>query len=395
MENQNQDDKNVQVAIRIRNLNAREKQDFAQVCVYKQDDKKVIIQNKEFIFDQIIGPQDNQKTVFELIGKKIANACLNGYNACLFAYGQTGSGKTYTMLGTEEEKGLIQRIINYIFAKLNIKGEPYIVHSQYFEIYMEEIIDLNIQQQQQQQNQKNQKNNNSIRVIEDINGVRVENLSSIQIDNHIQATEIIKKGQKNRHVSPTLMNAESSRSHSIFSMSICYKEKDAESGIVKEKLSKLNFVDLAGSERQKSTGATGQRLKEASQINQSLSCLGLVISSLVEGQKIISYRSSKLTHILKDCLGGNSRTLMVAAVSPASDSFAETLNTLKFAERVKKQDKNNNIIYEIQENGIWIKQFLQTSGFIDLISELRQKLGFDVQEISCVESAKDEEQRFS
>ncbi|KAL4454221.1 hypothetical protein ABPG74_012178 [Tetrahymena malaccensis] len=450
---------NVQVAIRIRGLNQREQDSLQTICVLKDDlikgrltighTNNAIVQDlKEFYYDQVFGPNDSQQALFENVGKQMALACLSGYNVCIFAYGQTGAGKTFTMMGNEEDKGLIQRILNFIFAKMKSRKQEFVIQSQYYEIYMEEIIDL-------YQPQKNK----NVRVIEDFNGVRVENLSTVQITNHQQAVELIQKGQKNRHIGATRMNAESSRSHSIFSMTINLKDKDPSSGVVRERSSKLHFVDLAGSERQKQTQATGQRLKEAAQINQSLSTLGIVIHALAEGQRKICYRNSKLTHILKDSLGGNSKTLMIANVSPSQDSYGETLSTLKFAERAKyiknralinekpsenlenlqkeiqslKEElqlaiKNNKLqqelitSYNIKKNEIsnsplisqeaqaspslteeekqmliksvdefqnWLREFLKESGFLDFIQELRQRMGININDMMCVESARD------
>jgi hypothetical protein len=273
------------------------------------------------------------------IGQPMAAKCLEGYNCTIFAYGQTGSGKTFTMQGAGldassygecEARGLQPRVFEYLFHKIREhcmdEEVQYLVKCQYFEIYNENIMDL----------LSPASGNLQIRV--DLKqGVFIDGITEEIVTCSEEAIEILKRGANNRHIGATNMNLESSRSHSVFSMTL--ESKSIQEGMSNIKQSKFHFVDLAGSESQKQTGATGDRLKEASNINKSLTVLGSVINSLVEiaeGKKVfIRYRDSKLTHLLKDSLGGNSKTCIVANISPSSVSFSETLSTLKFAARAK------------------------------------------------------------
>ncbi|KRX05245.1 P-loop containing nucleoside triphosphate hydrolase [Pseudocohnilembus persalinus] len=350
----NKDAENIQVMVRVRPLNQRERDEGAQSCVIQQDGntKQLVLQThsdqKTFNFDYVTDNKVTQDDIFHIVGKPITDACLEGYNACIFAYGQTGAGKTFTMQGKNLDegrdnpnRGLQPRVFDYLFGLINqIKKQKdieYLVKCSYLEIYNEQIKDLLSSEPSTQMN-----------VREDIKkGVYVENLTEEEAQNGQEAIDLLIKGACNRHVGATKMNAESSRSHSVFSIAI--QSKQIISGLNTTKGSKLHFVDLAGSERQKQTQAEGSRLKEAANINKSLTVLGIVINTLVENSggksRHVPYRDSKLTFILKDSLGGNSRTFMIAAISAANTSFPETLSTLKFAQRAK-QIKNNASINE-------------------------------------------------
>lgn len=334
---------NIQVVIRVRPLNERENKTQERKCLYKESDTQITTakeckEEKRFNYDWIIGEEGSQVDIYRKIGEPMTDACLQGYNCTIFAYGQTGAGKTYTMQGrniesaeqdSDEFKGLQPRVLEELFNRLRNEyqhGVDYLVRCSYYEIYNEQIMDL-----------LNPSSGN-LQVREDIKaGAFIEGITEEAVLTCADAIKILIRGARNRHIGSTNMNMESSRSHSVFSMVI--EQQRSREGVTNVMKSKINFVDLAGSERQKQTNAQGDRLKEATNINQSLSTLGKVIYSLVENSKgkntHISYRDSKLTRLLKDSLGGNSKTTIIANVSPAANSYGETLSTLKFAERAK------------------------------------------------------------
>jgi kinesin family protein 5 len=268
-----------------------------------------------------------QSDVFDFSIRNTVDDILNGYNGTVFAYGQTGAGKSYTMMGTdiddESNKGIIPRIVEQIFA--NILSSPgnieYTVRVSYMEIYMERIRDL-LQPQ-----------NDNLPVHEEKSrGVYVKGLLEIYVSSVQEVYEVMRRGGMARAVAATNMNQESSRSHSIFVVTIT--QKNVETGSAKS--GQLFLVDLAGSEKVGKTGATGQTLEEAKKINKSLSALGMVINSLTDGKSThIPYRDSKLTRILQESLGGNSRTTLIVNCSPSSYNDQETLSTLRFGMRAK------------------------------------------------------------
>ncbi|ORX51143.1 kinesin-domain-containing protein [Piromyces finnis] len=306
--------------------------------------------------------------VFQIVGIPIATSVLKGYNGTIFAYGQTGTGKTYTMQGPfyshedpnfdngdvyseKQYLGLIPRIISYIFAQLSREAErntkddkksspvKYLCQASYYEIYNEQIFDL-----------LTEGSDEPLNIHEDIKrGVFIDRLTTRSISTAEEAYKILEIGAWKRSTASTRMNTQSSRSHSVFTLTLQSKiEKD---GITQIQESKLNLVDLAGSERQKLTGTTGQRLLEARNINKSLSALGQVIQSLVDmnnnKKKVhVGYRNSKLTFLLKDSLGGNSKTFLIANISPSTFSLAETLSTLRFAQ-CTKQVTNKAVVNQV------------------------------------------------
>ncbi|CAK9095957.1 Kinesin-like protein KIF15 (Kinesin-related protein KRP180) [Durusdinium trenchii] len=300
-----------------------------------------------FTFDRIFGPAEGQETVFLDAGKPIAENALQGYNTSIFAYGQTGSGKTYTMQGLESEEslqGLIPRMLEYCFVgfeHLKSEGTKVIVHCSYLEIYNEQVFDLlDVEAREasgmpgfvlpHKQVRENMKR-----------GVYVEGAVEECIENVGEAFRFIRLGAEQRHVGSTNMNRESSRSHSIFTLSIEMNTPgDETKGTVEmTRTSRINLVDLAGSERQRATKASGERLNEAKHINKSLSALGNVISALVERSKgrtqHVPHRDSVLTYLLRDSLGGNTKTSIIATISPDEKNFQDTLSTLQFGQRAK------------------------------------------------------------
>ncbi|XP_051909018.1 kinesin-like protein KIF13B isoform X1 [Hippocampus zosterae] len=298
-----------------------------------------------------------QEVVFQCLGESLLDNAFMGYNACIFAYGQTGSGKSYTMMGSAEQPGLIPRLCSSLFSRTTREageGESFTVEVSYMEIYNEKVRDLLDPKGSRQ----------TLRVREhNVLGPYVDGLSRLAVASYKDVESLMSEGNKSRTVASTNMNEESSRSHAVFNIILTHTLVDLQSGTSGEKVSKLSLVDLAGSERAAKTGAAGERLKEGSNINKSLSTLGLVISALADQgagknrSKFVPYRDSVLTWLLKDSLGGNSRTAMVATISPAADNYDETLSTLRYADRAKSivnhavvnEDPNARIIRELRE----------------------------------------------
>jgi kinesin family protein 3/17 len=284
---------------------------------------------KTFTFDSVFDWNCQQLDVYNKTARPIIESVLEGYNGTIFAYGQTGTGKTYSMVGIRnkpDEYGILPNTFAHIFAHIAEcqAGRAFLVRASYLELYNEEVRDL----------LTGSKEKLDIKERPDT-GVYVKGLSTVVVQSVDEMLKLMDIGNSNRAVGATAMNAGSSRSHSIFSITVEVSEKgdDGEEHI---RAGKLHLVDLAGSERQSKTGATGERLKEATKINLSLSALGNVISALVDGKSShIPYRDSKLTRLLQDSLGGNAKTMMVATLSPASYNYDETLSTLRYANRAK------------------------------------------------------------
>ncbi|KAL9648470.1 hypothetical protein ABK040_014090 [Willaertia magna] len=359
--NNDEDKSSVRVVVRVRPLLESEHQSCIMVDQQSKRTLQIRPNSKEkpklFTFDFVASPQSTQKEMFEYCGKPIVDSCLAGYNGTVFCYGQTSSGKTFTMGTTfndvEEDHffhlppsaGLIPRVIYYLFHEMERKKQEtnikFVCKCSFLEIYNEKISDLlddNISTTIS--TFSGNTITKSLNLREDIkNGVYVEDLSQEDILTPKEALDLLRKGVANRHIAATAANPESSRSHSVFTILIQSQEV-SESGVQKTRTSRLNLIDLAGSERQSSTNAEGDRLKEACMINKSLSTLGKVIKDLVDVangiQRHVQYRDSKLTYLLKDSLGGNSKTCIIANVSPALQSSSETVSTLKFAQRAKK-----------------------------------------------------------
>jgi hypothetical protein len=317
---------------------------------------------KRFTFDACYDSSCTQKDIYDRTAAPIIDCVMEGYNGTIFAYGQTGAGKSHTMEGIPdppELRGIIPNAFKHIFDKIglnNIEGKQFLVRASYLEIYNEEIRDLL---------SKDPKNRLDLKENVD-SGVYVKDLTSFVVKSVAEIDHVMQAGKKNRSVGATLMNQESSRSHSIFTI-ICEQSEVGPDGQQHIRVGKLNLVDLAGSERQSKTGATGDRLKEAIKINQSLSALGNVISALVDGKSShIPYRDSKLTRLLQDSLGGNTKTCMIANCGPAEFNYDETLSTLRYANRAKNI-KNKPKINEDPKDAM-LREFQ------DEITRLRQKL---------------------
>ncbi|XP_051844303.1 kinesin-like protein KIF17 isoform X4 [Antechinus flavipes] len=350
----------VKVVVRCRPMNQREKDLNCQSVVTVDCARgQCFIQNpgaadeppKQFTFDGAYYLEHYTEQIYNEIAYPLVEGVTEGYNGTIFAYGQTGSGKSFTMQGLPDpptQRGIIPRAFEHIFESVQCaENTKFLVRASYLEIYNEDIRDLLGADTKQKLELKEHPEK----------GVYVKGLSMHTVHSVAQCERIMEMGWKNRSVGYTLMNKDSSRSHSIFTISIEIYAVD-ERGKDHLRAGKLNLVDLAGSERQSKTGATGERLKEATKINLSLSALGNVISALVDGRcKHIPYRDSKLTRLLQDSLGGNTKTLMVACLSPADNNYDETLSTLRYANRAKNiknkprinEDPKDALLREYQE----------------------------------------------
>ena len=336
--------------------------------------------NKVFAFDRSYWSFDkkssnfaDQNDLFDDLGSPLLDNAFGGYNNCIFAYGQTGSGKSYSMMGYGKEYGVIPRICQSMFERITaIQADKLLnctVEVSYLEIYNERVRDL-----------LNPSNKGNLKVREHPStGPYVEDLAKLVVSSFEEIENLMDEGNKARTVAATNMNETSSRSHAVFTLTLTQKRHDKETSMDTEKVSKISLVDLAGSERANSTGATGARLKEGAEINRSLSTLGRVIAALadvsagktVAGKKknasMVPYRDSILTWLLKDSLGGNSMTSMIAAISPADINFDETLGTLRYADSAKRI-KNHAVVNE-DPNARMIRELKEE------LAQLRSKLG--------------------
>ncbi|KAI1937916.1 Kinesin heavy chain [Ophidiomyces ophidiicola] len=321
----------IKVVARFRPQNKIEVANGGQPIVEFESEETCRLNSRDaagaFTFDRIFDMGCRQQDVFDFSIRSTVDDILNGYNGTVFAYGQTGAGKSYTMMGSDidddEGKGIIPRIVEQMFTSiLTSPGNiEYTVRVSYMEIYMERIRDLLLPQ------------NDNLPVHEEKSrGVYVKGLLEIYVSSVQEVYEVMRRGDAARAVAATNMNQESSRSHSIFVITIT--QKNVETGSAKS--GQLFLVDLAGSEKVGKTGASGQTLEEAKKINKSLSALGMVINALTDGKSThIPYRDSKLTRILQESLGGNSRTTLIINCSPSSYNDAETISTLRFGVRAK------------------------------------------------------------
>ncbi|KAL4908596.1 hypothetical protein BDW74DRAFT_101986 [Aspergillus multicolor] len=321
----------IKVVARFRPQNKVELASGGQPIVEFENEETCAINSKEaagsFTFDRVFPMDSKQNEVFNYSIAPTVDDILNGYNGTVFAYGQTGAGKSYTMMGSDIDdevgKGIIPRIVEHIFASIltSPSNIEYTVRVSYMEIYMERIRDLLVPQ------------NDNLPVHEEKSrGVYVKGLLEVYVSSVQEVYEVMRRGGNSRAVAATNMNQESSRSHSIFVITVT--QKNLETGSAKS--GQLFLVDLAGSEKVGKTGASGQTLEEAKKINKSLSALGMVINALTDGKSThIPYRDSKLTRILQESLGGNSRTTLIINCSPSSYNDAETVSTLRFGVRAK------------------------------------------------------------
>ncbi|XP_055763502.1 kinesin-like protein KIF16B isoform X6 [Salvelinus fontinalis] len=393
----------VRVAVRLRPMNRREKDLTAKNIIEIKGDKTTITNlkipdgltgdsmresKKTFTYDFSYDSADSksntfvsQEKVFKDLGSDVLKSAFQGYNACIFAYGQTGSGKSYTMMGNPGDAGLIPRICEGLFSRIagmtRWDEASFRTEVSYLEIYNERVRDLLRRKSTQTYN---------LRVREHPkDGPYVEDLSKHLVQNYHDVEELMEAGNINRTTAATGMNDTSSRSHAIFTINFTQAKFDAEMPC--ETISKIHLVDLAGSERADATGATGVRLKEGGNINKSLVTLGNVISALADlsqdgvntnlkkKQVFVPYRDSVLTWLLKDSLGGNSKTIMIATISPADVNYGETLSTLRYANRAKNiinkptinEDCNVKLIRELRAEIARLKALLVQGNQIALL----------------------------
>ncbi|XP_037717856.1 kinesin-like protein unc-104 isoform X3 [Drosophila subpulchrella] len=381
----------VKVAVRVRPFNSREIARESK-CIIEMAGATTAITNpkvppntsdsvKRFNFDYSYWSHDHhdadfstQSMVYKDIGEEMLQHSFDGYNVCIFAYGQTGAGKSYTMMGRQEEQqeGIIPMICKDLFTRIQdteTDDLKYSVEVSYMEIYCERVRDL-----------LNPKNKGNLRVREHpLLGPYVEDLSKLAVTDYQDIHDLIDEGNKARTVAATNMNETSSRSHAVFTIFFTQRRYDTMTDLTTEKVSKISLVDLAGSERADSTGAKGTRLKEGANINKSLTTLGKVISALAEVASkkkntkkadFIPYRDSALTWLLRENLGGNSKTAMIAAISPADINYDETLSTLRYADRAKQivckavvnEDANAKLIRELKEEIQKLRDLLKAEG---------------------------------
>ncbi|XP_035898555.1 kinesin-like protein unc-104 isoform X5 [Anopheles stephensi] len=381
----------VKVAVRVRPFNSREIARESK-CIIEMAGNTTCITNpkvppgssesvKRFNYDYSYWSHDprdlefsTQAMVYADIGEEMLQHSFDGYNVCIFAYGQTGAGKSYTMMGKQEDgqEGVIPMICKDLFRRIQETESDdlkYSVEVSYMEIYCERVRDL-----------LNPKNKGNLKVREHpLLGPYVEDLSKLAVTSYQDIHDLIDEGNKARTVAATNMNETSSRSHAVFTIFFTQKRQDRMTSLETEKVSKISLVDLAGSERADSTGAKGTRLKEGANINKSLTTLGKVISALAEiaskskkskKADFIPYRDSVLTWLLRENLGGNSKTAMIAAISPADINYDETLSTLRYADRAKQivckavvnEDANAKLIRELKEEIQKLRELLKAEG---------------------------------
>ncbi|XP_011160187.1 kinesin-like protein Klp98A isoform X3 [Solenopsis invicta] len=403
----------VKVAVRVRPFNKREVA-MNEKLIVQMSGKRTRIFNtktpdscrdidrgkhKDFTFDHSYWSFDSndenyasQEEVFYDLGTDVIESAFEGYNACVFAYGQTGSGKTFTMMGTPESQGLIPRICKTLFARMAAgkeSGASYRTEVSFLEIYNERVRDLLRLDQSQ---------SHSLRVREHpTGGPYVQDLSCHLVYDYSDIQECMVRGNTHRTTASTKMNDVSSRSHAIFTITFVQAGL-SEGNMPSETVSKVHLVDLAGSERANASGATGQRLKEGAHINKSLVTLGTVISTLSELSSangdvsatkrniFIPYRDSVLTWLLKDSLGGNSKTIMIATISPAECNYNDTLSTLRYANRAKNiinkptinEDANVKLIRELRAEIEKLKSLIDINMSVEkppqvLLAQIQEK----------------------
>lgn len=395
---------NIKVVVRCRPMSDKEKlKGFETVVSVNSDNGTVqLLKNrgdaepKTFPFNSAYPSDVTQQFIYDDCARPIVESVLEGYNGTIFAYGQTGTGKTYTMegeVGDEKEKGIILHAFDHIFAHISSnKNREFLVRASFLQIYMEDVYDL----------LRDPEKKLHVRQVE--SDVTIAGLSSHIVKNPKEIIQLLVNGKKNRAVASTNMNAHSSRSHSVFTIVI---EQHSEQ--IGTRMGKLHLVDLAGSEKLSKTEADGLTAKQAAKINYSLLQLGNVISALVTGKKHVSYRNSKLTQILQDSLGGNSKTCMVATIGPASYNYDETNSTLLYATRARdiknipriNEDPKDSLINQLRERIAELKKKLEeqkaNGGEIVAdnteLKEIESKYKKQIEELMARKNVNDEERR--
>ncbi|KAM6898429.1 kinesin-like protein KIF19 [Lycodopsis pacificus] len=361
------------VALRIRPLSDAEQEEAATIVAHRVDDQMVVLMDpmedpddilranrsreKTYMFDVTFDYSANQEEVYRATTKGLIEGLISGYNATVFAYGPTGCGKTYTMLGTDKEPGIYVRTLNDLFRAIEETSDDmmYSVSMSYLEIYNEMIRDLL------------NPSSGFLDLREDSKGViQVAGITEVSTINAQEIMELLMRGNKQRTQEPTAANQTSSRSHAVLQVAV--KQQSRSRDLLQEvRFARLFMIDLAGSERAAQTQNRGQRLKEGAHINRSLLALGNCINALSDKNgKYVNYRDSKLTRLLKDSLGGNSRTVMIAHISPASVGFEESRNTLAYADRAK------SIRTRVKKNLINVSYHI--AQYTNIISDLRSEI---------------------
>ena len=394
--NNSNDEENITCYVRCRPLNSRELEINANCIEISKDKTSITLKNNEhnYIYDKIFPAETDQETIFKEIGLPLLKKFLSGYNSTIFAYGQTGTGKTHTIIGPleslfddkNENFGLIPNILNFLFgqkeeakkiiiesSKEKVKKVEYNLSCSCIEIYNEQLIDL------LNNNSQFDKADEILKIREDPKkGMYIENLTELEIDSAKKAKELLISGFKNRHVASTSMNRESSRSHLIYTLFLSTEFEIGE-GVIVMRSSRMHLVDLAGSERQKYTNTQGQRIKEAGNINKSLSILGNVINAVIEFNegktKFVPFRDSKLTYYLKDSIGGNSKTVIIGNISQSYIQISETQSTLNFIQRAKMIKNKAKIIENVND----IVKMLQNE--IKALKQTNEELNKKVEEL--------------
>ncbi|GAB7351114.1 hypothetical protein MBLNU459_g1576t1 [Dothideomycetes sp. NU459] len=366
----NPDAGNVKVVVRVRKFVKRELERGAPCLIEMNpvnqqttihppepdatEGKRRAFEEKSFTFDKSFWSHDessphfsHQQDIYASFGEEFLDHNFDGYHTCIFAYGQTGSGKSYTMMGTPEQPGLTPRTCEGLFQRIQAEQNgniTYNVHVSYFEVYNEHVRDLLVPRMIPPQYLKIRESKSD--------GVYVQNLTDSAVKSYEDVERLMKMGDMNRTTASTKMNDTSSRSHAVFTLTLRQIQHDIATDSTIERTARMRLVDLAGSERANRTEATGQRLREGGNINQSLTTLGRVIAALADPKRqraaarsgasnttrrrgeVVPYRDSVLTWLLKDSLGGNSKTAMVACISPTD--YEETLSTLRYADQAKR-----------------------------------------------------------
>ncbi|CAG9560181.1 unnamed protein product [Danaus chrysippus] len=370
---------NIRVVVRVRPLNDKEKEQNNRIVVDVVDDKMLVFDPKEqmrpffyqgvqqpnknflkrankelkFVFDNVCGQNSTNRDVFEIATKDMLNSLMEGYNCSVFVYGATGAGKTFTMIGNKENPGITYLTMEHLFYTINSfeKDREFDIGVSYIEVYNENVYDLL------------KPSSTPLQLREDSKyGVMVAGLTLNNIKTARELLNMLENGNKKRTQHPTDANAESSRSHAVFQVYVTMRYKTSS----QLRLVKLSMIDLAGSERASATGCVGERFKEGANINKSLLSLGNCINKLADGSSYIPYRDSKLTRLLKDSLGGNCKTVMIANVSPSSTSYEDTYNTLKYAARA------NKIQLSIKKN--IVDGQMRLSQYVKIVEELKKKV---------------------
>jgi kinesin family member 11 len=369
---------NVSVVLRCRPQNNREMHQKEPTIVQcNQQMANVNIQiternaklSKRFNFDHVFGTLSTQHEVYDTVVAPVVHEVLEGFNCTVFAYGQTGTGKTHTMEGdlkSDDNKGIIPRAVEHIFETLNARKEmEYSVKISFLELYNEQLDDLLVSGE----------NTPELRLCEDKKrGVVVQNLENVLVTDAKAIYDQLDNALQKRKVSETKMNKQSSRSHTVFTLTIHIKESTPEGEDI-VKVGKLNLVDLAGSECVGRSGATGDRKREAGNINQSLLTLGRVISALVEKRGHIPYRDSKLTRLLQESLGGRAKTTIIATISPSADASDETLSTLSYASRAKSIENRPEINQRMTKRTLIKEYSVEISRIKEELQAAREKNG--------------------